>query len=524
MVLAPFLLGAQHYYILPEAPPPNTMLLNINDVTVMIQPDVKNREVHKWLSLDSTLQITAAKKLVTPHASKIIGQTYLSGRNTILRVDQFIQDDIFHVSAFVFDENGDIQNKQEVNLASAARKSLLPSPFLVLQSPDKRMVSLVQVQKGEGDSLLISAISISEELTTNTSHQFVIAFNEELQELLVPLNDDQGNIYFFTVDKFNSYTLSSAISGYRVSGHGMKPTSFQIPLDRKKVKDFNFQIADDKLWFAALFSSQPNKAEVAGVLYACYNLQMGKLTAYNEKMFNNAFKAELKKQFGNEGRKGNLLNYLAPLPHPSMIEKNMFYGVLLPATVHTVGASKAVTRTPDGIAELRDQLNYINSFVGAQPNGYAKPMNYAEARSYAAVASAGNRVRNPNYYQPFREKYRGSGPKNQIGRTFNLLYVGAGEEHQTLKIKLPNDAALQFFTYTPNQFQYRTLHYHTNSFSKHHLKLTSIAANAISEKNIEMDKDKILTRGYPFLVFENNLIAFYNDKMGKMGLVKVLFQ
>ena len=329
-ITIPALLWGQKYYSLTEKASSKAKLLSINDVTVLIQPITENNEAQKWLSFDTALNVIAAKKLVTPNAKNIIIQNYLEGENKVIRIDQSIIDDVFYVSAFVFDVEGNIIKKQEINLASAAKRKLSPTPFIVIQSPDKRVISLIQMRRLTMDSILVSAISINENLATTTSSQFQILFDENLEELLTPLNDNDGNIYILKADKFISYTLGSNFNVYTISAHERQPQPFRIAFSRKKLSDYHFQLMDNNLHFSALFSSGTKKLDLAGILYGKYNLHTQQLIVQKEKVFNDSFKTNLKKEFETQGHKGEITNYLITLPHPTLLSKHISYGVLLP--------------------------------------------------------------------------------------------------------------------------------------------------------------------------------------------------
>lgn len=329
-ITIPVLLWGQKYYSLTEKVPSKAKLLSINDVTVLIQPITENNDAQKWLSFDTALNLIAAKKLVTPNAKNIIIQNYLEGENKIIRIDQSIIDDVFYVSAFVFDIEGNIVKKQEINLASAAKRRLSPTPFIVIQSPDKRVISLIQMRRLTLDSILVSAISINENLATSTSSQFQILFDENIEDLLTPLNDNNGNIYILKADKFISYTIGSNCNVYTISEHDRQPQPFKISFSRKKLSDYHFQLSNNHLLFSALFSTGTKKQDIAGILYGKYNLQTQQLIVQKENVFDDAFKMSLKKEFETQGHKGEMLNYLITLPHPTLLSKHISYGVLLP--------------------------------------------------------------------------------------------------------------------------------------------------------------------------------------------------
>jgi hypothetical protein len=485
-----------------------------------------NNEAQKWLSFDSSLNRLAAKKLVTPDAVKIIGQSYIPSNNSIIRIDQLVIDDEFRVRAFVFDVHGNIINQKDIDLAAAAKARLLAVPFYVIQSPNQQMASLVQMQMMPSDTLLVTAFSMDNELATQTSKAFKIPFNKELQDVLMPLTDNKGSVYVLTTDKFDSYTLSTSLHCFKVSGHDQVPQKIQFHFNRKKVKDLHFSITDSRLLLSALYNENGNKKDVAGMLYAGFDLSTGQLLPTTTQHFDQNIKDQLKRQFGNERHKGHLPNYMVTLPHPSVIKSLTSYAILLPPyEFNRAAPPRKIIPGNDDINDIKNQLNYVNSFVGAQPSGYSRPMDYVEARAYAETRNPGTSHAQNQQYQigANQEKYKG--PKSRgLNNSFkNLLLLGADGKIAFSTIHPSQDPAYRFYAYFPVDEQFGRLYYKAPLKGMTTLQLIIMDTSGIvKEKKVYEDQQRILVPSYPYSIYHNSLVAFFEDKTtGEMGLVKM---
>ena len=184
---APIFSFAQYAHQFSQPVPPNVNLLKVGDHTILIHPmDLKN-EAQKWITYDSMLNIINTKKLVTPDAGNIMSQTYTETINSILRVDQFIIEGQLKISAFAFDLKGNLLFSKEIEAKPPPGHKIQPFPFYVLQSPDKRVLSLVQTLSMEGDSLAVSNIILDDQLNIFNNVGYTIPFDPRLADLYLPV-------------------------------------------------------------------------------------------------------------------------------------------------------------------------------------------------------------------------------------------------------------------------------------------------------------------------------------------------
>ena len=248
----PLSLLAQYDHSFSDPVPNNARLFKIGNHTVLIHPIDMDDRTHKWISFDSTLDITSAKKLVTPDAGSIISQTYLECFNSIVRVDQFLTDEGIRVSAYNFDMKGNILHRKEIAGTHAPGKKIPSIPFYISQSPDKRSIALVQAQIVNDDSLTISNIFFNDQLTIHGNGIFTVSFDQDLSDLYMPLVNDLETIFIVTADKFDSYKLGSALTSYLLPAGKTTPQKIQFNFDRIKIKELNFYTPGDTLVFFGL--------------------------------------------------------------------------------------------------------------------------------------------------------------------------------------------------------------------------------------------------------------------------------
>lgn len=526
LTLAPLFVAAQVHFSLSEPAPPTTQLFRINHATIMIHPIGDANEAHKWLAFDDSLRLMAAKKLVNRESAYVISQNYLPRQESIVRFDQMLVDSNLYVSLFEFDAQGNVLNVQELTV-SVPDGNALPQPFIISQSPDKESFSLVQALPVSEDSLQLTVLSIGKNLQQLFSRQYSIPFDADLMDLFLPLVDNAGNVYITTADKFDSYKLNSKLQCFVSSASLFNPDAITIEFDRKKVKGLEFYIPADTFYFKALYSLGNNKKDVAGMVQGGFNVKTKQQLAQKVLPFDDDLKTAIKKNFGAEGRKGNLLNYIATLPQPSVTWSSNSYAVLMPANAHTpTTAGNKLPQPPRDIEIVKHQQAYVNSFVGTTPPGFSKPLNFAEASAYAATNTGNITASMPDYYisPAFRSKVKPPVQKQTGKQVKNLLFLDAGKNHQLLKLMLPLDAAYQYFAYLPDKDYYGALHYFAPTFGTLYLKLTTIDLNGVvEEKKVYENKNNLILPGYPHVKVNNSLITFYADKVtGQMGLVKLV--
>ncbi|HUS03253.1 MAG TPA: hypothetical protein VMY77_16050, partial [Chitinophagaceae bacterium] len=460
---------------------------------------------------------------VTPGAENIIRQTYLESVNSIIRIDQFFLDGELIVSAFVFDAQGNlIRRKQIENVIFTGTKS--PVPFYVAQSSDKTVVLLIETLIVDDDNISVLSIVFDELLNVSTPRKFNVAFKPALFDLYMPLVNNDKTVFIPTVDKFNSYKLSSVVNGYLLKHTENNPKAIQFNFERKKIKELNFQFSGDKIIFTGLYSTEKNKNDVAGVFYSGYDLKEQQYVKTEEYGFSDNVKAALKKTYGAERRKGNLLNYLSFFPTPFAADAKYSYAVLLPErkTPIIVPSSSSASQTNE-LGQIKHQAGTASSYIGTQPSGYSRPMNAAEAAAYAAVYSW--QTTSPNY-----QGWDPNPPQKIRQRVYdkNLLFFdfkNADPEasHRFLKIKNAADPAYEFFAYIPAADGLGALHYIVPDFGTPYLKRSIISANGkLAEKKVFEDRNRILLPDYPFVLDEETLTSFYEDKItGQMGLIRL---
>ena len=195
--------------------------------------------------------------------------------------------------------------------------------------------------------------------------------------------------------------------------------------------------------------------------------------------------------YGTDGRKGNLLNYLSILPDLFTVNTGYSYAFLQPApprmklTVYDdVNANAAVRHNREA--------NFTNSSQG----------------EFSSV------------FSPIRSK-RKSQPRNLLFFSFRDPHPETN--HRFIKIKPAADPGYDFFTYFPVKGGYSALHYFSSASGQPYLKKVTIDnTGALIEKKIFEDKSKVLLADYPFIVSEESLLTFYEDRItGQTGLIMI---
>jgi len=487
----PLSLLAQYNHSLSDPVPNNARLFKSGNHTVLIHPmDMTNR-AHKWISFDSSLEITAAKKLVMPDSENVISQTYLECTNSIIRIDQFLSDEGIQVSAYTFDMQGNILHRKEIVEGLVPARKMPPIPFYISQSPGKRTIALVQAQIVDGDSLTISGIVFNDQLTILGDGKFTVPFDQQLSDLYMPLVNDLKTIFIVTATKFDSYKLGSALTCYLLHAEKTKPQKIQFDFDRIKIKELSFYTPGDTLLFSALFSVKKNRKDVAGIMNVRYSIKEQQYLPTEEYIYNDDMVRSLKKMYGTEGRKGNLLNYLSILP--DLLTANTGYSY----------------------AFLKPEHSRMKMTVYDDANA-----NTAVRRNIAANTINGSPADISSIFSPIRSK--------QKSQSKNLLFFSFRDprpetNHFFIKIKTTADPGYDFFTYFPGNNGYSALHYSSPTLGRPYLnKVTIDTAGAVIEKEIFQDGSKVLLGDYPFILGEESLLAFYKDKLtGQTGLIMV---
>lgn len=282
----PFVLEAQLKHALAEAQQPADRLLKVGSNTVIIHPlDLRN-EAQKWTSFDSTLKVTSVKKLVTPYGKNIIRQTYLECEHAIIRVDQYLAEGELQISAYVFDLQGNIILRKDIQDTAAPERKILPSPYYVLQSPDKQTVSLVQAMVKGGERMYVSSINFSPELKIISNKNHILSFDPESLDMYMPMVNNNGYVLLFIADKFDSYKLGSTLNCYLLHDDAAHPESVPFDFERKKIKGLRFNLSSDTLFFSALFSGAAHRKDIVGVLHGGIEISSRKKMPVKENFFN----------------------------------------------------------------------------------------------------------------------------------------------------------------------------------------------------------------------------------------------
>lgn len=526
-LLAQLSLFAQQEYIFSDPVPTDARLFKINDRIILIHSMDINNEAQKWVCFDSSLAIVSAKKLLTPDAEFLIAQTYIESSKNIIRIDQLLMGAGLQVNAYTFDPEGNITHRKEINESLDTLKKTPPVPFYISQSPGKSLVAIVQTLIAKGDSLLVSGVVIDERLNIKTRINFIVGFDPEFSEMYMPIIDDNGNLFLIIADKFNSYKLSSTANCYLLRPQIEKPVSITFDFDRKKIKNLTANTANDTLFFSALYSDKKNKSEVAGILHAGYDLNKSKQLPVKEYIYSLDFTKQLKKTFGSEGHKGNILNYISQLPGFSGRKFN--YAFLTHAVnIKPEKTAKKEIEYQQGMENLPRYNSEINSMVGTQPPGYSKPMTLAEASAYVELKHAmsqNNNNSNANWLKTF-------GPNNSNNKekmlSRNLLFFTNPDSvtenvFRFVKIKPAEDASYNFHALIAYKNTCGLMYYYTPTFGQPYLKKTTIDYSGyINEKKVFESKNQILLSGYPFVVHNEHIYAFYQDKFTEQtGLIKI---
>lgn len=529
-ILCPLLLLAQFEYIFKEPASPRSRLFNIG-TTVMIEPIDDYNTSHKWISFDSTLAITSTKKLITPDAEYLVSQTYLEGINKLFRIDQFLLDKRLQISIFIFDDQGNLLKSKQID-TSADGKLLLPIPFTVSQSANKRTFSLVQALLDMEEKLTVLNIVLNEELDIRNKASFSIPFNSELTDYYAPFINDEEKVFLITAEKFNSYRIRTELNCYILKRGSNNFENIQFYFPKKKIKDLHFKISDEAFLFSGLYSEAIKKDDISGIINAGYNLKEQQYLITEENIFTDNLKKQIKKEFNNEGRKGKIINYLSLLPLPESVSNTSIkhgFAFMLPALDYKAyyNFNSKIPESPEGLGAIKQQTAYINTLVGTTPDGFLKPLDHAHAAAYAANNAGGI----PNNDNAHKIKFKPDPKVTQDKRTHNpnILFLSFSdsddeESNQFIKIKSLGNSDYSFVTYLHHNNNYSIIHYSKPAKGKlFFLNKTTVndSGQVIQQKLFEHPSKTILPN-FDFVINEENIITFFKDeKKGKMGLIKL---
>lgn len=527
MIFVQFSLFAQNEYIFSDPVPPDARLLKVEDRIVLIHSMDINNEAQKWTCFDSSLVPISAKKLLTPDAEFLIAQSYMESLTSIIRIDQLLTGNGLQINAYTFDAEGNITHRKEINKSPDIIKKTAPVPFYIAQSPGKNLIAIVQTLIAKEDSLLVSGVIIDEKLDIKSGINFITGFDPEFSEMYMPIIDDNGNLFLIIADKFNSYKLSSTANCYLLRSQKEKPVSIPFDFDRKKIKNLAVNTANDTLFFSALYSDKRNKSEVVGILHAGYDVNKNKQIPVKEYIFSPDFTRQLKKTFSSEGHKGNILNYISQLP--GFAGRKFSYAFLTSAVnIKPVKTAKKEIEYQQGMENLPRYNSEINSLVGTQPPGYSKPMTLAEANAYVELRDAilqNNNNSNANWLKTLALTNSNDKEKKLSG---NLLFFTNPDSvteniFRFAKIKPAGDPFYDFNTLIADNNTCGLMYYYTPTFGQPYLKKTTIDYGGyMNDKKIFESKNKILLAGYPFVVHNECIYTFYQDKFTEQtGLIKI---
>jgi len=531
--------GSLRNYVFPEPPPTNSYLLYSGSNTIMIwQEDVMNLS-HLWTTFDSTMNMVKKTKLITPNALDIINQSYYETPAGIIRADQFINNQSLHASIYLFDAYGNITFSRQLtdsNEYKAFTDKKKIRPFSIVLSADKNYISLVQTQTNDTGQLSIAAIIISADLKKIDKKSFVIPFDPELQALFPPVLSNNGTILVYTTDAFSNYKLGSVADCYILEPGQTTASRKEFRIPRKKLKDPSFKIEGAALYFSSFFSDGETKDLISGFLQGTFDLAANKWLHLKDHSYSDDTKKALKKIYGQPGSANLVLNNMNLLPDGNRPGQNIKYAVLLPDKVKRknredpyYGSSARVPYI--NTTDVQYRLDRINGLIGAQPLGFSRPIgNFAEAFTFAAV--------NPNVIPPdyrslsnninsISQMGEKSPPPGQWHMPINLLYFEADssteiKKFQISKIRTTSDRGYTFTAYNRDSAGYYCLYYHSKGLRKPFLnKIRINEKGEIEEKKVFEQHDKIFDNRYPFIIRNNQLIAFYYYKeTGDIGIIK----
>ena len=239
---------------------------------VVIKPLQQHNEAHQWTTFDSITNVTVTKRLVTPYVKRIVRQLYFSGGQTIIRVDQYFAGKQLHINAYVFDVYGNIIFRKDITDSVSPSYRLFASPYFVVQSPNKQVISLVQAMVVKGEQIKVSSIVFDNQLQINSTRNYTVPFDSELMDMYMPLVNDDATVLLFVADKPQSYRLNSGVTCYLLAPDKKEKEQIHFEFERKKLKGLNFRLTDDSLKIYAFFSLDPRKKEIAGQLQTGFHL------------------------------------------------------------------------------------------------------------------------------------------------------------------------------------------------------------------------------------------------------------
>lgn len=519
---------AQTEFLFSEPVPRGSQLFRVNDQLILIHALPGESRAQKWTSFDSSLNVIDVKKLVSPDADMTISQSYLEGKHSIFRFDQLLVNNSVLVNAYHFDPQGNLIGSKEILPGKDRVDGKFRGVFMITQSAGKNYFLLTTIQPANEDSLTVTALIVDEQLNLLKNLHFSLAFERQFSDLYPALIDDDQNVFFVTAEKFDSYRLSTTIHCNFIRSGADKIDNVPINLSRKKIRDIQLSSRNDSLQVSALYSDKKNSTDIAGLIYTGFRVSTSTPFIPKQYTFSPSLAKELKKKFGAEGRKGNILNYVNVLPGGI---GNSWYAYLQhPANTRVINAPGAAAPYIPGMGDLHVTNQAVNSLVGTQPFGYAQPITQADAN--VAVAMQNTMRQHNSEVEQAKNSLRGRDLANPGKQrpSKNLLLLSLNDslwqvDGQAIKITPADSELYEFFALVPDDNEYGLMYYDEPGIGQPILKRAFIRGSKNSNSAIFESKNKILLPGYPVVISGGNVYAFIIDRYTEqMSLQKIRYR
>ena len=523
-------------YVFQAPPPLNTHLLQTSKSIIVISPQDNNNLSQLWTRFDDSFTVVSRKRLVLPENTKVVRQNYYESNAGIIRLDQSIKENNIEVDLFLFNDDGDIVSSQNlVNYEDYTKdtEGKRPYPFQPVFSADKSKIALVKLDKTGEDSLTVSATVASTSPGSRFYINYVIPFDNDLQDPPAFVLSDNGVLAAVVPDKFKSYTLGSTIYCYFTEEGKTKPLMGKLLFARKKIKTPHIRIDNSGLFISALFSEGDDKDVVAGWINGSFDFKTSNWKQAKSYTFDKDINKKLKKVYGQAIPAKDVLNYLHVMTDEYSIDPVLF-ATLVPfesnKKYHPFYGSDA--RVPYiNTTEPQQKLEALNRLVSSGPvNIPGYPVINSFEQAYTVTNALGWI---PGYKTP--DNNSNYAPNNNqssfspVPRRSSLLYFATDSsskitKYQFEKIFPTSDAGYYFNSRFKNaDGSYSALYYYTPGLHKPYLnKLTIDKEGNVSEKKLFEDNNKILDYSYPHIIRNNKLISFYYYiKTNDVGIIAV---
>jgi hypothetical protein len=460
---------------------PNCFIKNVNDKIVLVH--MKKDWNYEWMVFDSSLHLLKRNVFVTQKGPGLLRAHFIQVADRILYIEQVSSLDAITLTVSAFDEYGNISIEPKtirVEESAMQRIRRAGQSYNLLLSPDKKLLLLTRAGTTSA-GLNLSCILMDKNLQIVRQLNQVFSMDPELEdfEIIEPGND--GTLYFLKTDKFYNYRLSTKVNVYAISPGAENLKEKELFLSKRKIRSIRAMHNDNSILVTALCSTSEQDLKINAYLTMEFRNDVDEPATTREYFFKSTIGKELTNDIPGINRH-TAVNRLELLRTES--------------TPKGFGTTAVFGPVYSGRFVDRNSYNYLlNNFSFSGPNPYAT--SYSQ-RPYARVSMldlisirTDTATHSMNYDIHTIEK---------IEETFHKTW-------------------LQFM------FQNRLHHIVYTESNKARMILTDYSfddAGNLVKKKLYSNREITVEGGFPFVVVNNSLVAFYFHKgTDGTGLIRI---